>query len=282
MKEGKLLKKVYSIPDSSSYSPRVSPQGKVHNPTGAGVRATSTQVQAKVAKQRAAAAAAPTDSADAADPLATRDTTVGSSKRNIVRKKTADRDSGNYNSTHKKQGGHGKGLWKTEQEEEIYMAKNTDLEAIDSNDPLYMVSEDVDQYILTSHHDATSLRGHDPATQKAVYGPLLTLSEFKLQVTECVKEYLCDSFDADEVIRTLLELASPEYHAHVVKRSISLSMDMGPREREGASRLLTCLHPVPLSMKDMEEGFQLLLDGVDDLLTDVPDAVVSSLIQNED
>lgn len=142
---------------------------------------------------------------------------------------------------------------------------------IDENDPIYDKAEDSDAFILSSGGD--SKRGYDPETSKPVYGPLLTKSEFKIQLSECLLEYF-DSCDADEVIRTLSELGCQEYHAEMVKRAISLSLDKHPRERELTSRLLTCLHPTPLSMEDMEAGFDLLLDSMDDLSKDVPDASV--------
>jgi programmed cell death protein 4 len=145
---------------------------------------------------------------------------------------------------------------------------------MDENDPLYDAVVD-SQYILSSTHTSQEgdKRGYDPGTSKAVYGPMLTKSEFKLQLMECLKEYF-DSCDSDEVIRTLEELGCQEYHAEIVKRAISLAMDKSPRERELTSRLLTCLHPTPLSMEDMENGFVTLLDSLDDLSKDVPDALV--------
>jgi hypothetical protein len=117
------------------------------------------------------------------------------------------------------------------------------------------------------------LRGYDPGTDKAVYGPLLTLNEFKIQLTECLYEYF-DSCDADEVIRTLDELGCQEYHPEIVKKAVSLAMDKGPRERELTSRLLSCLQPAPLTHAHMELGFTILLDGLDELSKDVPDAKV--------
>ena len=146
---------------------------------------------------------------------------------------------------------------------------------IDEKDPLYDEAEDSNKYILSSSSQAADAdkRGYDPHTTKAVYGPMLTLNEFKLQVAEIVKEYF-DSADSDEVIRSLAELGCQEYHPDIVKKSISLAMDKGPRERELTSRLLTSLHPEPLSMDDLQAGFTILLDGLDDLCKDVPDAKV--------
>jgi len=190
----------------------------------------------------------------------------GTAKRNITRKKTADKDSGKYNSAFKKQGGHGKGEWK----EMLDPSYVEDL-PLDENDPLYDAAEDSDRYILSSGNEEADKRGYDPGTSKPVFGPLLTLQEFKFQLNECLREYF-DSCDADEVIRTLQELGCQEFLSEVPKKAISLALDMGPRERELVSRLLTCLHPTPLSMDEMEVGFIALLDGLDELSTDVPEA----------
>ena len=235
------------------------------------MRAVSSQVQAKAAKHAEKAANDGVAAAAEAGENGLHETKVkeGTAKRNITRKKTADKDTGNYNSSFKKQGGHGKGQWKAEMDpsyaEEV---------PIDEKDPLYDEAEDLNKYVLSSSgHADSDKRGYDPGTSKAVYGPMLTLSEFKLQLSEGVKEYF-DSCDADEVIRTLDELGCQEYHPEIVKKAISLSMDKGPRERELTSRLLTCLHPNPLSLSDLQVGFTILLDSLDDLSKDVPDAKV--------
>lgn len=287
-----------------------SKQGKVHNPTGEGVRAISAQVQAKAAKHQANGTAATiattttTNTATTTTPSAhvTSTTTVdthetkvkeGTAKRNITRKKTADKDTGNFNSAYKKQGGHGKGQWKADMDPSAYVVDDTLV--IDEKDPIYDEAEDSDRYILSSSTTTATTatagtatagaergsladkRGYDPGTAKAVYGPLLTKSEFKVQLRECLNEYF-DAGDADEVIRTLQELGCQEYHAEIVKQAISLSLDKGPREREWTSRLLTCLHPTPLSMEELQAGFEFLLDSLEDLCTDVPDAKVRFLV----
>ena len=196
----------------------------------------------------------------------------GTAKRNITRKKTADKESGNYNSAYKKQGGHGKGQWKADMDPTC-----ADDLPIDEDDPIYDAAEDSDRYILTSIDADAGKRGYDQTTSKAVYGPMLTIQEFKFQLQECLKEYF-DSCDADEVIRSLEELKCQEFHSEIPKKAISLALDKGPRERELTSRLLTCLHPTPLSMDEMEKGFIALLDSLDDLYTDVPDAHVSPTV----
>jgi hypothetical protein len=239
----------------------------VHNPTGEGVRATSTQVQAKTAKYHNNATHPPAEVHETK-------TKEGTDKRNITRKKTADKVTGNYNSSFKKQGGHGKGEWKAVLDPATYAVEPRD---VDENDPIYDAFEDNNKHVLSGGGDMSNHRGFDPETGKPVYGPLLTRAEFKRQLIEILKEYF-DSCDADEVIRSLEELGCQEYHAEIVKKAISLAMDKGSREREWTSRLLTCLHPNPLSMEDMEAGFVLLLDSMDDLSTDVPDAIVSESV----
>ncbi len=149
-------------------------------------------------------------------------------------------------------------------------------EPIDERDPLY--NEEDAPYVLGSHEDPVT-RNFDETEGKPVYGPMLTLSEFKLQVQECLLEYF-DSCDTDEVIQSIEELQCKEHHPEVVKKIISVSLDKNPRERELVSRLLTCLHPTPLSDSDMEVGFNILLDSLDDLSTDVPDARVRNRFEN--
>eukprot|EP00538_Stauroneis_constricta_P004676 CAMPEP_0119563286 /NCGR_PEP_ID=MMETSP1352-20130426/22912_1 /TAXON_ID=265584 /ORGANISM="Stauroneis constricta, Strain CCMP1120" /LENGTH=452 /DNA_ID=CAMNT_0007611841 /DNA_START=118 /DNA_END=1476 /DNA_ORIENTATION=- len=247
----------------------ISTMGKVHNPTGEGVRAISSQAQAKFVKQQKRSSSqnteSPTNGAKegAPDDHETK-VKVGTAKRNITRKKTDGRDTGNFDSRNKKQGGHGKNQWKMED-----MMYDDEAIQIDENDPLY--DEEVDgKYILSSHEEPTT-KNFDETGQKAIYGPMLTLAEFKHQVAECLQEYF-DSCDIEEVIQTLEELRCLEYHPEVIKKAISLSLDRNPRERELVSRLFTCLHPQPMADEDMAKGFDILLDSMDDLMTDVPDA----------
>merc|ERR1740124_1026985 len=146
--------------------------------------------------------------------------------------------------------------------------------AMDKNDPLYDQTEE-GKYILSSSNGSDNgpkdASAYDPVTDSVVYGPLLTLAEFKLRLGDAIKEYF-DSADADEVISSIEEMKCKEYHPEVVKRAISLSLDEGPRERELIGRLLTCLHPYPLKDADVEKGFEILLDSLDDLCIDIPDA----------
>lgn len=248
----------------------VETMGKVNNPSGQGVAAFSAKK--RVDKKPAGDVVHVKPS----DEHATQKIEEGSSRRNITRKKTDPASTGQYNSRNKKQGGAGKGKWLDPMDGSDHAA----VEPLNENDPLYVAEEDADpsSYILSSSEGADQLRhsgasptAYDADMDKAVYGPMLTLSEFKIRVSDAVREYF-DSSDPDEVVRCIDELKCREYHPEVVKRAISLGLDEGPRERELVSRLLACLHPNPLTEEEMEMGFEVVLDSIDDLAIDIPDA----------
>jgi len=150
-----------------------------------------------------------------------------------------------------------------------------DPEALDEHDPNFDDFAETGKYILSSSHGAESNGDDNRVEDRIVYGPMLTLAEFKIRLAQAVKEYF-DSGDADEVIRSIQEMKCKPYHAEVVKRAIGLSLDEGPRERELISRLLTSLHPYPLEDGDVDKGFEILLDSLEDLSIDIPDAKVRS------
>lgn len=248
--------------------------GRVNNPSGQGVAAFSvkkrTENNIKSSDEDQPSHSKP------ADDHATQKTEEGSSRRNIQRKKTDPAVTGRYDSRNKKRGGAGKGKWL----DPIDGSDHAAIEPLDENDPLYVAEEDADpsSYILSSSEGADELRhsgaspsAYDASNDKAVYGPMLTLSEFKLRVSDAVREYF-DSSDPDEVVRCIDEMKCRDYHPEVVKRAVSLGLDEGPRERELVSRLLACLHPNPLTDGEMEMGFEVLLDSIEDLIIDIPDA----------
>jgi len=196
---------------------------------------------------------------------------AGSSRRNITRKK-GEGSSHLYNSKNKKQGGAGKGKWSN-------LRDGSDMSDIpiilDKNDPLYDDLATEGRYFLSSLNGGNDkedeANGYDLVDDPIVYGPILALSEFKIRVSISIMEYF-DSADADEVVRSIQEMRCKLFHPEVVKRAISLSLDKGPRERELISRLLTCLHPYPLTDSEMVSGFEIILDSSDDLCIDIPDA----------
>lgn len=239
----------------------ISTMGKVHNPSGEGIKAVSNNVKKRTVNSKVHSLHnQPVDHE-------TKVKEIGSSRRNITRKKGGNEQL--YNSKNKKQGGAGKGTW-----DALDGADFADVpDALDENDPNYDDFAEESKYILSSSNGNSNgeqeLSGH--VDDRKVYGPMLTLAEFKIRVSDSIKEYF-DSADADEVIRSIEETKCKEYHAEVVKRAISLSLDEGPRERELVSRLLTYLHPYPLDDSDVEKGFEILLDSLEDLSIDIPDA----------
>lgn len=271
--------------------------GKVHNPSGEGVRAVSSEAQKKAVKVQQKAEQEKKWTAETSPPAnpnhpashgsrpgphrqhhhhtegehETKVKEEGSARRNITRKKTEPAAGGHYDSRNKKQGGSGKGKW-----DPLDGADQGDLPVLDKDDPLYDEEEAEGKYILSSGEAPNTYAngnptGFDDVAEKAVYGPMLTLPEFKIRVADALREYW-DSADADEVVRGIEEMRCSSFHPEVVKRAVSLSLDKGPRERELTSRLLTCLHPTPLADGDMEQGFTLLLDSLEDLVIDIPDA----------
>jgi len=230
--------------------------GRVHNPSGDGVRPVSSDVKKKTIKIN--------NRAQQEEDHDTKVTDVGSARRNITRKKSGD---GNFDCKNKKQGGSGKGKWDALDGADMAFVPA----ALDENDPNYDDFAEDSKYILSSTHGAEDTGDDTRVDDRIVYGPTLTLSEFKIRVCDAIKEYF-DSGDAHEVIRSIQEMRCKPYHAEVVKRAISLSLDEGPRERELVSRLLTSVHPYLLEDEDVEKGFENLLDSLEDLSIDIPDA----------
>mmetsp|Transcript_2748 Transcript_2748/g.3654 ORF Transcript_2748/g.3654 Transcript_2748/m.3654 type:complete len:444 (+) Transcript_2748:206-1537(+) len=240
--------------------------GRVNNPTGAGVRAVSSQVKKKTSSLNGNDSAGGSNHKNSEHETKVKE--VGTSRRNIIRKKGGNEHL--YDGKKKKQGGAGKGKW--DEQLDGSDALHTS-EAIDKDDPIYDNFEDETKYVLSGGNDtlAEEENGYDPVADRVVYGPMLTLSEFKIRVSESIKEYF-DSADSDEVIRGIQEMRCKQFHPEVIKRAISLSLDEGPRERELVSRLFTCLHPIPLEDADLSKGFEVLLDSLEDLSIDIPDA----------
>lgn len=236
----------------------VETMGRVHNPSGDGVRAVSAEVKKKTVKYN-------NHNVQLTDDHDTKVKEVGTSRRNITRKKGGNDQF--YNNKNKKQGGSGKGKWDALDGSDVVDVPD----ALDENDPNYDDFAEEGKYILSSNHGADSNGNDARVNNRIVYGPMLTLQEFKIRVGEAVREYF-NSADCDEFIRSVEEMQCKEYHPEIIKKVISLSLDEGPRERELTSRLLTYLHPYPLKDENMDKGFELLLDSLDDLSIDIPDA----------
>jgi len=266
----------------------VSTMGKVHNPEGDGVPAVSAAVTAARRKHALRHQGSSDDNNAPVDPairaeaphnnhhhgVERHDTKVkeeGTARRNITRKANPVETPSSYDSSRKRQGGAGKGKWT----QALDGSDSLPITDLDKNDPLYD-DETMDGAVLTSteadNRDNLDLNKHyDHVAEKVVYGPMLTLSEFKIRLMEALREYF-DSGDVEEFVKCLTELKCAEYHSEVIKKSISLSLDQSSRERELISRLLCELHPKSLTDKDVADGFEHLLEDTDDLSIDAPEA----------
>ena len=102
----------------------------------------------------------------------------------------------------------------------------------------------------------------------------LTLDEFKAQVDLALREFLGgEAASAAHTARQIEALGARPHHAAIVKRAVALAMDKGGREREMAAGLLSSLHARGvLSSAQVSDGFRTLLETMDELLLDIPDA----------
>ena len=131
--------------------------------------------------------------------------------------------------------------------------------------------------------DGPSANGKDVSTgwmrEDEVQGPLAvplravaSVDEFKAAIDLSLREFLSNG-DYVEATRCVLELGAPQFHYQVVKRGVTLAMDKAGREREMIAVLFSSLHARGvLTAAQIADGFRALLDSVDDLQIDIPDA----------
>eukprot|EP01018_Ginkgo_biloba_P010374 Gb_01138 [translate_table: standard] len=94
---------------------------------------------------------------------------------------------------------------------------------------------------------------------------------FKERAITIIQEYFL-SDDILEVVRSLEDLAAPDFNAVFVKKLITLAMDRKNREKEMASVLLSALYTEVIPVEDIVNGFVLLLETAEDTALDIPDA----------
>ncbi|KAH9310627.1 hypothetical protein KI387_025662 [Taxus chinensis] len=94
---------------------------------------------------------------------------------------------------------------------------------------------------------------------------------FKERAGTIIQEYFL-SDDILEVVRSLEDLAAPDFNALFVKKLITLAMDRKNREKEMASVLLSALYTEVFPVEDIVSGFILLLESAEDTALDIPDA----------
>ncbi|MQM01319.1 hypothetical protein Taro_034072 [Colocasia esculenta] len=94
---------------------------------------------------------------------------------------------------------------------------------------------------------------------------------YKEEVVAIINEYFL-SDDIPELIRSLEDLAAPEYNPIFLKKLITLAMDRKNREKEMASILLSALYTEIFSTEDIVNGFIMLLEVAEDTALDILDA----------
>lgn len=95
--------------------------------------------------------------------------------------------------------------------------------------------------------------------------------QFKEESVTIIHEYFL-SDDIPELIRSLEDLAAPQYNPIFIKKLITLAMDRKNREKEMASVLLSALGMDILSTVDIVNGFIMLLESAEDTALDILDA----------
>jgi len=150
----------------------------------------------------------------------------------------------------KKGGGGGKGTWGRPGDE-----LNSAEGYIDQNDPNF---------------DADEIAGDNYVIEEVRVE--LTLDELTKIVSDLLKEYF-ESGDSSELIDTLRPLNFDSIKHELVIFLINLAMDNKNPARELTSVLLSDLYGIILTEPNVEKGFHELLDRLDDLKIDIPDAV---------
>jgi hypothetical protein len=150
-----------------------------------------------------------------------------------------------FSSTTKKDGAGGKGSWGKPGDEYKFGEKAI----LDKNDPNYDSADEAEI----------------PKVPRKAW--------FKEAVQKLLEEYF-SSGDSSEALRSLLELQAPDFSAEFVKRAVIFAMERKERERELTSVLLTVLYAEPsIGTEAVSQGFQLILERIDDLILDTPEAV---------
>jgi len=141
----------------------------------------------------------------------------------------------------KKGGGGGKGTWGKGGADDLITTN------LDPHDPNYCSDEDVEALVLEK-------------------------VEVQSPFEAVVREFL-SSGDLQEVAKVIRDLKLDDSLHQFVKKAIVMSMEKGSYEKELVSKLLSVLYGKELPPAKISEGFQCVLDAIDDIVLDSPDAV---------
>jgi len=132
-----------------------------------------------------------------------------------------------------------------------------------------MDDEAVDGVIAMDHNDPN----YDSSDEMVIFdsASAVNLSNFKNAVLGIVDEYF-NSGDIPEASRCLTDLYMPQYSHWFVKHIVRVAMGRKDREREMTSVLLSSAYGSALSSEQVVKGFENLLEWLDDLILDIPNA----------
>jgi len=100
----------------------------------------------------------------------------------------------------------------------------------------------------------------------------LGVEQVKSNMSDILHEYMANA-DVEEAVEYVHDLNAPHFHHEVVKRTITLAMNMHKRECELASLLLKGLYKgLVISVDQLEDGIIRLLFRLNDLVLDTPSA----------
>ena len=135
-------------------------------------------------------------------------------------------------------------------------------------------NESGERKVWMAHLDGTDIVEEElkPPDLSAGVKAAQNVDEFKAAIDLALREFLSGG-DTLEVVRCVLELNAPQFHYQVVKRGVTLAMDRAGREREMIAVLFSSLHVRGvLTSEQILAGFRALLESVEDLRIDIPDA----------
>lgn len=150
----------------------------------------------------------------------------------------------------KKGGAGGKGTWGVIGE----VIEESDLAVKDQQDPNYESEEDENE-----PYKLLELK------------PELTGEEFDRVVEPIIEEYY-EHGDTEDVALSLLELNIPSQKYKIPVKAIGMAMEKKATQREMASVLISDIYGEILTQDHISKSFQQLLDDLDDLSLDTPDA----------
>ena len=167
-----------------------------------------------------------------------------------------------HNKNNNKKSIRSKGFWKG-----LVSLPGDNKHYLDEKDPNYDPEEEASYYEYNVYSQSERTTGAQDELKD-----MNAEQKFKFKLVEDLQEYL-SSGDMVDFKTSVEEMCQPQMHHLLVKRAILLALDRSQREREMISQLFSFLYPKVLDAKQMLEGFENVLDCVDDILLDHPQAV---------